>query len=138
MPATQPNPVGIDGVLEGLCPPYVASMNDAVDIFIQEKYGPQGMYGDNETFALPFKNRADSDDYLKHQVPFSPMAIEYCKEVCTYMMEKYDRFPAFVDAFYVPGIWLQVSHLEIEYYTKFFKPALYTRQAAHAATWQEI
>mgnify|MGYP006264671413 CR=1 FL=1 len=66
------------------------------------------------------------------------MAIEYCKEVCTYMMEKYDRFPAFVDAFYVPGIWLQVSHLEIEYYTKFFKPALYTRQAAHAATWQEI
>ena len=58
LPATQPNPVGIDGVLEGLCPPYVASMNDAVDIFIQEKYGPQGMYGDKETFALPFKNRS--------------------------------------------------------------------------------
>ncbi|HXI28651.1 MAG TPA: hypothetical protein VNG89_09515 [Vicinamibacterales bacterium] len=137
LPSTQPNPVGIDGVLEGLCPPYVASMNDAVDIFIQEKYGPQGMYGDKDTFAIPFKNRADSDDYLKHQVPFSPMAIEYCKEVCTYQMEKYDRFPAFVDAFYVPGIWLQVSHLEIEYYQKFFKPSLYRNQAAHAQTWGE-
>ena len=59
LPSTQPNPVGIDGVLEGLCPPYVASMNDAVDAVIADKYGPQGMYGDAATFAAPFKNPAD-------------------------------------------------------------------------------
>ena len=41
------------------------------------------------------------------------------------------------DAFYVPGIWVQLSHLEIEYYEKFYKPELFTRQAAHAATWGE-
>ena len=137
LPSTQPNPVGIDGVLEGLCPPYVGSMNEAVDIFIEEKYGPQGMYGDTATFAAPYKNPAHADEYLRHQVPFSAKAIEYCKEVCTYMWDKYGRFPAHVDAFYVPGIWLQISHLELEYYDKYYKPEQYRHQAAHAAIWGE-
>jgi len=137
LPATQPNPVGIDGILQGLCPPYVNSMNEAVDIFIAEKYGPQGMYGDAATFAEPYKKASSAKEYLSHQVPFSPQAIEYCKEICTYVFEKYGRFPAHVDAFYVPGIWLQVSHLELEYYQKFFKPGLFKHQAAHAKTWGE-
>jgi hypothetical protein len=137
LPATQPNPVGIDGVLEGLCPPYIGSMSEAVDVVIAEKYGAQGMYSDAATFAVPFKKAADADEYLRHQTPFSPKAIEYCKEICTYVFETYGRFPAHVDAFYVPGIWLQVSHLELEYYEKFYKPDLVTRQAAHAATWGE-
>lgn len=137
LPATQPNPVGIDGVLQGLCPPYVKSMNEAVDIFIAEKYGPQGMYGDAATFAEPYKKASSAKEYLSHQVPFSPKAIEYCKEICTYVFEKYGRFPAHVDAFYVPGIWLQVSHLELEYYKKFFKPGLFKHQASHAKTWGE-
>lgn len=135
LPASQPNPVGIDGVLEGLCPPYVASMNDAVDAVIADKYGPQGLYGDSTTFAAPFKNPADADEYLRQQTPFSPQAIEYCKEICTYILDKYGRFPAHVDAFYVPGIWLQFSHLELEYYDRFYKPELVKRQAAHDAVW---
>lgn len=137
LPATQPNPVGIDGVLEGLCPPYVGSMNEAVDVFVAEKYGPKGMYGDTATFAAPYKNPADAEEYLRHQVPCSPKAIEYCKEICTYLFDKYGRFPAHVDAFYVPGIWLQCSHLEIEYYEKFFKPSQFRQQAAHGAIWGE-
>ena len=36
-----------------------------------------------------------------------------------------------------PGMWLQFSHLEMEYYEKFFKPTQYRQQAAHAATWGE-
>jgi hypothetical protein len=31
VPASQPNPVGIDGILEGLTPPYVKSMDEAVE-----------------------------------------------------------------------------------------------------------
>ncbi len=137
LPSTQPNPVGIDGVLEGLCPPYVSSMNEAVDIFIKEKYGPQGMYGDPATFAAPYRNAADADEYLRHQTPFSAKAIEYCKEICTHLFDTYGRFPAHVDAFYVPGIWLQCSHLEIEYYEKFYRPEQFRNQAAHAKNWGE-
>jgi hypothetical protein len=137
VPSTQPNPVGIDGVLEGLCPPYVASMNEAVDVVVAEKYGPKGMYGDAAGFAIPYKNAADANEYLKLQAPFSPQAIEYTKEICTYLFDTYGRFPAHVDAFHVPGIWLQISHLELEYYERFFKQSLVERQAAHAATWGE-
>ena len=72
-----------------------------------------------------------------HQTPFTPQSIEYAKEICNYLFETYGRFPAHVDAFYVPGIWVQFSHLEIEYYEKFYKPELFSRQAAHAATWGE-
>ena len=136
LPSTQPNPVGIDGVLEGLCPPYVTT-DQAVDTFIEEKYGPQGTYGDAANFAAPYRDAAFATEYLKHEAPFSANAIEYTKEVCRYQYEKYGRFPAFVDAFYVPGIWLQLSHLEIEYYDKFYKASQYRRQAAHAATWGE-
>ena len=136
LPSTQPNPVGLDGVLEGLCPPYVTT-DQAVDKFIEEKYGPQGTYGDAANFAAPYRDAAFATEYLKLEAPFSANAIEYTKEVCRYQYEKYGRFPAFVDAFYVPGIWLQLSHLEIEYYDKFYKASQYRRQAAHAATWGE-
>ena len=38
-------------------------------------------------------------------------------------METYGRFPAHTDAFHLPGIWVQFSHLEIEYYEQFANPA---------------
>ena len=37
-------------------------------------------------------------------------------------METYGRFPAHTDAFYLPGTWVQFSHLEIEYYERFGNP----------------
>src|ERR1700712_3067343 len=42
VPASQPNPIGIDGILEGLVPPYVSNMNEAVDKVIDAKYGANG------------------------------------------------------------------------------------------------
>ena len=61
--------------------------------------------------------------------------IEYMKLLCNYIYDTYGRFPAHVDAFHVPGVWMQFSHLELEYYDKYFDPALYSRQAAHVTWW---
>ena len=58
VPASQPNYVGIDGVLEGLCPPYVTAMGAAVDQVIEEKFGPGGTYADAEVFAQTYKDKA--------------------------------------------------------------------------------
>ena len=135
-PASQPNPVGIDGVLEGLCPPYVKTMDEAVDRVVEEKYGAAGpCYGNPDLFARTYRRREDAEAYLGNATRFTPEAIRYAKEICTYVDETYGRFPAHVDAFYTPGVWLQFSHLEIEYYNRFYAPALYARQAQHAATW---
>jgi hypothetical protein len=135
VPASQPNPVGIDGVLEALCPPYVGSMNEAVDRVIEEKYGPTGTYGDVDTFARPYRARSSAEEYLRLGTHYTANAISYTKDICNYLYDTYGRFPAHVDAIYCPGIWVQFSHLEMEYYRQFYVPDQYTRQAEHDAVW---
>ncbi|AFY47551.1 hypothetical protein Nos7524_1679 [Nostoc sp. PCC 7524] len=134
-PATQPNPVGIDGVLEGLCPPYVKSMDEAVDRVLEAKYGNQGAYGDKEVFARSYQNQSSAEAFLRKAEPHSKETIQYTKDICNYIYETYGRFPAHIDAFFVPGIWLQFSNLELEYYQKYYDPALFSRQAQHDELW---
>lgn len=138
LPAPLPNPIGIDGVLESLSPPYVKSMDAAVDQVIEEKYGPQGTYGDAEIFDRAYGKAEYGDAFLKmaNRRP-TPQAVEYAKEICNYMYDTYGRFPAHANAFHVPGVWLQFSHLELEYYEKYFDPKLYQRQAMHRELWGE-
>jgi hypothetical protein len=136
LPASLANPIGIDGVLESLTPPYVKSMDEAVDRVIEEKYGPTGTYGDHRIFDRSYRKSEYGDDYLKMagQPPKSE-AVEYAKEICNYIYDTYGRFPAHVNAFHVPGVWLQFSHLEMEFYDKYFDPDLYNRQAMHHEMW---
>ena len=122
VPASQPNPVGIDGVLEGLCPPYVKTMDEAIDRVLEDKYGPDGCYGDADVFSRPYKDRRSGEAYLRDATHFSPRAIEYTREICRYIVDTYGRFPAHVDAFYTPGMWLQFGHVETEYYDRFYDP----------------
>lgn len=135
VPASQPNPVGIDGILEGLCPPYVKSMDEAVDRVVEAKYGAGGAYGDEEVFSRPYRKSDDAKKYLEKASHFRADQIVYVKEVCNYIYDTYGRFPAHVDAFYTPGMFLQFSHLEMEYYDRFFDPAQYRKQREHGALW---
>jgi hypothetical protein len=134
VPASLPNYVGIDGVLEGLCPPYVRDMDEAVDRVLEEKFGAGGVYVDAELFGQVYRDRATADAYLRAACHPSANAIEYTKEICRYLVETYGRFPAHADAFHMPGIWVQFSHLEIEYYERFAAPG----HAARAAEGREI
>jgi len=109
-----------------------------VDRVIEMKYGKTGSaYGNEDVFARPYRNRDDARAYVEKGTKFGPKQIEYVKDICNYLYDTYGRFPAHVDAFYAPGMWLQVSHLEMEYYDRFFDPAQYTRQAAHDAKWHK-
>ncbi|HEY0783331.1 MAG TPA: hypothetical protein VGE98_12810, partial [Thermoanaerobaculia bacterium] len=135
VPASQPNPVGIDGIYEGLCPPYVKTMDEAVEKVIEAKYGDRGSYGDLSVFGKPYRDPQYGADYQRDGTHFSDRAIAYGKDIFNYIYDTYGRFPAHVDAFYTPGMWVQFSHLEMEYYDKFFDPRQYTRQARHDALW---
>jgi hypothetical protein len=137
VPSTQPNPVGIDGTLQGLCPPYVANMADAVDQVLADKYGNAGMYSDLDLFSKSYNSRGVAEEYLKNASHYSDKAVQYTKDICTYIYDTYGRFPAHVNAFHVPGVWLQFSHLETEYYEKYYAPELFTRQAQHRQMWDE-
>jgi len=63
LPANQPNPVGIDGVLEGLCPPYV-TVDEAVDQILEQKYGSKGAYGDTAIFNRAYQESRDGKTFL--------------------------------------------------------------------------
>lgn len=137
LPAALPNPIGLDGVLEALTPPYVANMSEAVDRVLEEKFGPDGVYGDKKIFEQPYRTGSDAAAFMREAERPSVKTIQYAKDICNYLYDTYGRFPAHVNAFHVPGVWLQVSHLEIEYYEKFFQPDAYRRQARHYAMWGE-
>ena len=68
VPASQPNYVGIDGVLEGLCPPYIADMDEAVDRVIEEK---QSAYG-AESFGPARANNQAGRLNVTTRFPGSP------------------------------------------------------------------
>jgi hypothetical protein len=135
LPAPLPNPVGLDGVIETLCPPYVSSMDEVVDLFLEEKYGPNGTYGDKELFAKVYRSPEQAEAFLRTAEPFSKKAIQYVKDICNYIYDTYGRFPAHVDALHLPGVQVQFSHVELEYYQKYFRPEQYERQSRHDELW---
>jgi hypothetical protein len=134
LPAWRPNPVGLDGILQGLCPPYVASMDAAVDQLIAEKYGNGGLYTDARHFARIFK--APFAEKFVEEVPHYRDDVVACtKDICNYIYRTYGRFPAHVDAMYVPGIWIQAHHLDLEYYDGLYVSGYSSTQAAHEGLW---
>ena len=86
---------------------------------------------------MSYNSPERAKEFLDNAEPYSPKAIQYLKDICNYIYDTYGRFPAHVDAFHLPGVWVQFSHLEIEYYEKFYDPKQFRRQAEHAAMWGE-
>ena len=134
IPAWRPNPVGLDGVIEGFCPPYYDSMDSAFDALIASKYGPEGVYSVLKYHEQVFKPGL-GQRYLD-EVPHYPDDVIACaKDICNYIYDTYGRFPAHVDAMYVPGVWVQAHHLDLEYYDQQFSNGYSSTQANHQSLW---
>jgi len=135
---TRTNPVGLrhkgEILIKGSCPPYFETMSAAVDAVIAEKFGPQGIYKDEATFARIYKDDFGKE-YLREASDYSSDVIECCRDICEYIYKTHGRFPAHTDAIHVPGIWLQVHNVDIEYYDRFFRNALTDAHRAHDANW---
>jgi len=110
-PAGWPNPVGLDGILEGYCPPYFPTMDAAVET------------------ALARLSR------VPPVVEIGDEGLACTKAVCTYIYETFGRFPATVDTMHL--MWfMQAHHLDLDFYDRFFGPAAYGRtHAGHMAAW---
>ena len=134
LPAWRPNPVGLDGLLEGLCPPYFASMKDAMDALLATKYGPNGVYSNEKLLENVFKP-GYAKPFIEEVPHYSPEVIECALDVCNYIYDTYGRFPAHVDAMYVPGIWVQAHHLDLKYYDYLYKNGYSRTQADHDHLW---
>lgn len=132
------HPVGLrfkgDHLIKGSCPPYYDSMSEAVDAVIADKFGPNGIYKDGATFERIYKDNYGSA-YLKDASDYAQNVIDCARDICTYIHETHGRFPAHVDAIYVPGIWLQVHKVELEYYDRFFRNGVTDAHRDHDRLW---
>jgi hypothetical protein len=109
-------------------------MKAAVEDVMRGKFGPGGIYKDSEMFAKIFKNDSGAH-YLKEASEYSGEVIECVRDICTYIYETHGRFPAHVDAIYVPGVWMQAHHVEIDYYDRFFRDGLTEAHRNHDLHW---
>ncbi len=113
------NPVGIDSILEGYCPPY-RTVEKAVEEIAGMKWGDRGIYGE-KGYSLPKPNMYET-------------IVEITKSYCSYVYETYGRIPKYHDAMFIP-ILAQIHHLDIGFYEKFFPEYLDEMDKAHMPQW---
>ncbi len=118
-PQATVNPVGIDGILEGYCPPY-RTVEEAVEEIAARKWGSEGIYG-KKGYDLPKPKIYES-------------IVEITKSYCSYVYETYGRIPKYHDAMFIP-ILAQIHHLDTGFYEKFFPEYLDEIDKAHMSTW---
>ena len=132
------HPVGLrhhgEHLIKAMCPPNYPTMADAVDAVIAEKFGPDGIYSDEATFARIYKGDYGAR-YLADASRYGEDVIACTRDICTYIHETHGRFPAHIEAIHVPGIWMQAHHVEEEYYERFFRHGLTDAHRAHDAAW---
>jgi nitroreductase len=126
--------VGDEYLIRAKCPPYFPSMKEAVEDVVSSKFGNNGIYKDSELFAKIYKGDY-GETYLKGAPKYSDEVVECVRDVCQYIFDTHGRFPAHVDAIYVPGVWIQIHHPDIEYYDRYFQNGLTQAHREHHQQW---
>jgi hypothetical protein len=125
---TLPNPVGLDGVYEALCPPYQPDMRAAVQVFVERKFGPGGTY--DASTPGPWRNAAEVKGGVN---PYSDELVACLGEVAQYIHDTHGRFPATPTTIVLTG-YVQAVHLDTDFYDAHYAPGAYL--STHRDHWQ--
>jgi hypothetical protein len=116
------DPVGLDGVFESYCPPYYKNMHEAVEAFVQKKFGPGAHYTTEYEGITTFKNwQKVRSDYNRP----TQLSINQVKSYFNYIYETYGTIPVTSDTKLLP-VWLQVHHLDLDFYENHFAKEMIT------------
>jgi hypothetical protein len=122
---TLPNPVGLDGHFEGLCPPYVSDMREAVEIFVERKFGPGGAYDPSTPGAW-----GDAKAVKQGVTPYSEEFVDCLSEVAQYVYDTYGKFPNTFTTMVLSG-YVQAVHLDTDFYDTHYQAGAYLPTHAH-------
>lgn len=118
-------------LLTPYCPPWYASMEDAVKAVVELKFGADGVFrggARHGAWREPERVAAAAREP-------SPAAIEATIAYCEYVYRRYGRFPAYPPPFRTV-LGFQASHLDVEFYDRFYRPeALSETQRRHMERW---
>lgn len=114
-----PNPVGLDGHFEALCPPYFSDMRQAVEAFVDRKFGPEGAYNPDAPGAWQ-----DAKAVKAGVTPYSEEFIDCLAESAQYVYDTYGKFPNTVTTMVLTG-YVQAVHLDTDFYDAHYQPGAY-------------
>ena len=127
---TTPNPVGLDGVYEALCPPYHPDMHAAVEAFVARKFGPGGAYDPER--PGPWR---DAAAVRKTVAPYGTEFVDCLSEVARYIHRRHGKFPGNRSTLVLPG-YVQAHHLDTDFYDAHYRPGAYLgTHAEHMERW---
>lgn len=121
-------------LIKAMCPPNYPTMADAVDAVVADKFGPGGVYTDEALFSRIYRGEFGAA-YLAEASNYSADVIACVRDICTYIHDTHGRFPAHCDTIHVPGVWLQVHHVETAYYEAYFRSGLTEGHVQHDHRW---
>jgi hypothetical protein len=125
-----PNPVGLDGVYEALCPPYYPDMHAAVKAFVERKFGPAGAYAAEA--GGPWR---DATAVKRSVEPYSPEFVDCLSEVAQYIHDRHGKFPGTRSTIVLPGF-VQAHHIDTGFYDAHYRDGAYLRtHAEHMERW---
>ena len=125
-----PNPTGLEGVMEGYCPPHYTDMRAAVEAICERKFGPGGPFHP-ETPGPWKESRTVRSAAQVHDERFR----ECVALQAQYVYDNFGKFPGTVPAMFLI-MYLQAHHLDLEFYDEFYKPGAYLKtHAGHMAQW---
>jgi hypothetical protein len=125
-----PNPTGLEGVMEGFCPPHYKDMRAAVEAVCARKFGPGGPF--HPETPGPWKNsRKVRSAAQVHDERFK----ECVALQAQYVYDHFGKFPGTVPSMFLI-MYLQAHHLDLDFYDEFYKPGAYLKtHAEHMAKW---
>ncbi len=122
-----PNPVGLDGVYEALCPPNYPDMRAAVEAFVERKFGRHGAYDPDVPgpWREPSRVKATVSAY-------SAEFVDCMAEMAQYLYDKYGKFPGNRSTIVLPGF-VQAHHIDTDFYDRHYREGAYLPSHAHHA-----
>lgn len=127
-----PNPTGLQGVMEGFCPPHYPDMRAAVEAVCERKFGPGGPF--NPETPGPWKDSRK----VRSAAQVHDERFKECVAVqAQYLFDTFGKFPATVPSMFLI-MYLQAHHLDLDFYDEFFKPGAYLKtHTDHLKRWHE-
>jgi hypothetical protein len=125
-----PNPTGLDGVMEGFCPPHHPDMRAAVEAVCERKFGPGSPF--HPDTPGPWK------DSRKVRLAARVHSEEFKECVALqarYVFDTFGKYPGTVPSIFLIT-YLQAHHLDLEFYDEFYEPGAYLKtHAEHMSKW---
>ncbi|MFZ5447473.1 MAG: hypothetical protein ACOZFS_02395 [Thermodesulfobacteriota bacterium] len=127
-----PNPTGLEGIMEGFCPPHYPDMRDAVEALCERKFGIGGPF--HPETPGPWKDSAK----VRSAAEIHSEEFRECVALqAQYVVETFGKFPGTVPSIFLIT-YLQAHHLDLDFYHRFYKPGAYlTTHAHHMERWHE-